>query len=150
MNQEINGACLCGKVKYAVTGPFDQFHICHCSQCRRSTGSAHASNIFTRKDRLRWISGEELTKRYDPEEPGVISKAFCTHCGSWQLPRPNSWSLMWRGHSTRRPRNGSTVPRRCGKPPVLSWRIPRRLSPQVCTGCRSLSTRRRRTGFPPA
>ena len=82
MTQEIHGACLCGQVKYAVTGPFDQFHICHCSQCRRSTGSAHASNIFTSKDRLRWISGEELTKRYDPKEPGVISKAFCTHCGS--------------------------------------------------------------------
>jgi hypothetical protein len=82
MNQEINGSCLCGQVKYVVTGPFDQFHICHCSQCRRSTGSAHACNIFTTKDRLHWISGEALTKRYDPEEPGVISKAFCTHCGS--------------------------------------------------------------------
>ncbi len=82
MNQEINGACLCEQVRYAVRGPFDQFHICHCSQCRRSTGSAHASNIFTSKDRIRWIAGEALTKRYDPDKPGVISKAFCTHCGS--------------------------------------------------------------------
>ena len=82
MNQEINGACLCGQVRYAVRGPFDQFHTGPCSQCRRSTGSANASNIFTSKDRIRWIAGEALTKRYDPDKPGIISKAFCTHCGS--------------------------------------------------------------------
>jgi len=82
MNQEIKGSCLCGQVKYIVRGPFDAFHICHCSQCRRSTGTAHASNIFSTKDRLQWLAGEELTKRYDPVEAGVISKAFCTHCGS--------------------------------------------------------------------
>ena len=82
MNQEFKGSCLCGRVQYIVRGPFDAFHICHCSQCRRSTGSAHASNIFTTRDQLQWITGEELTKRYDPDETGVISKAFCTHCGS--------------------------------------------------------------------
>jgi hypothetical protein len=82
MNQEFKGSCLCGRVQYIVRGPFDAFHICHCSQCRRSTGSAHASNIFTTRDRLQWVTGEELTKRYDPDEPGVISKSFCTHCGS--------------------------------------------------------------------
>ena len=82
MNQEFKGSCLCGRVQYIVRGPFDAFHICHCSQCRRSTGSAHASNIFTTRDRLQWVTGEELTKRYDSDEPGVISKSFCTHCGS--------------------------------------------------------------------
>jgi len=82
MNEEIKGSCLCGRVTYMVRGPFDAFHLCHCSQCRRSTGTAHASNIFSTKDRLRWLSGEDLAKRYDPDEPGVISKAFCTHCGS--------------------------------------------------------------------
>ncbi len=82
MTQEYNGACLCGQVQYQVIGPFEAFHICHCSQCRRSTGSAHASNIFTTKDKFRWLSGEKLVKRFDPDESGVISKAFCTHCGS--------------------------------------------------------------------
>lgn len=82
MNQPITGACLCGQVKYQVSGPFDAFHLCHCSQCRRSTGSAHAANIFTRPERLQWLSGEDLVKRYTPDQAGVISKAFCTHCGS--------------------------------------------------------------------
>ena len=82
MGTTIKGACLCGQVQYEVSGPFEAFHLCHCSQCRRSTGSAHASNIFTSPDRIKWISGENLIKRYTPDEPGVISKCFCTNCGS--------------------------------------------------------------------
>lgn len=82
MSKPIHGGCLCGRVKYQVTGPFDMFYLCHCSQCRRSTGSAHAANIFTTEDRLEWLAGEDLVKRYIPDQEGVISKAFCTHCGS--------------------------------------------------------------------
>ena len=82
MTEKLTGACLCGQVSYEVEGPFDAFHICHCSQCRRSTGTAHASNLFTDEDRLRWISGESLIKRFTPDKPDVISKCFCTHCGS--------------------------------------------------------------------
>ncbi|MFT5504457.1 MAG: hypothetical protein ACI845_000775 [Gammaproteobacteria bacterium] len=82
MTETLTGACLCGQVSYQVTGPFNEFHICHCSQCRRSTGTAHASNIFTSADRLRWMSGEALIKRFTPDKPDVISKCFCTHCGS--------------------------------------------------------------------
>ena len=82
MSKPIHGGCLCGRVKYQVSGPFDMFYLCHCSQCRRSTGSAHAANIFTTEDRLEWLAGEDLVKRYIPDQEGVISKAFCTHCGS--------------------------------------------------------------------
>ncbi len=82
MSDRLTGGCLCGRVQYRVTGPFDKFYLCHCSQCRRSTGSAHAANIFTSADRLEWLSGEALIKRYTPDEPGTISKCFCTHCGS--------------------------------------------------------------------
>jgi len=82
MSKPIHGGCLCGRVKYQVTGPFDMFYLCHCSQCRHSTGTAHAANIFTSEDRLEWLAGEDLVKRYIPDQEGVISKAFCTHCGS--------------------------------------------------------------------
>ena len=82
MSEAITGGCLCGRVRYRVSGPFDRFHLCHCSQCRRSTGSAHAANIFTLPERLEWLAGENLIKRYTPDEPDVISKCFCTHCGS--------------------------------------------------------------------
>lgn len=82
MENKVKGECLCGKVQYTATGPFSAFHICHCSQCRRSTGSAHASNIFTTPDRLEWLSGEDQITSFIPDEPDVISKSFCRHCGS--------------------------------------------------------------------
>jgi hypothetical protein len=82
MDNKVKGGCLCGKVRYTVTGPFSAFHICHCSQCRRSTGSAHASNIFTTADRLEWLSGEDQITGFIPDEPDVISKSFCSYCGS--------------------------------------------------------------------
>ena len=82
MSKPIRGGCLCGRVQYEVTGPFDAFHLCHCSQCRHSTGSAHAANIFTSEDRLTWLAGKDLVKRYIPDKAGVISKCFCSHCGS--------------------------------------------------------------------
>ena len=82
MSETLRGTCLCGRVQFEVDGPFDRFHLCHCSQCRRSTGSAHAANLFTDPERLRWLAGEELVKRFTPDEPDMISKCFCSHCGS--------------------------------------------------------------------
>ena len=82
MATKVKGGCLCGKVQYTATGPFSAFHICHCSQCRRSTGSAHASNIFTTQDRLEWLSGEDNITQFIPDEADMISKSFCSNCGS--------------------------------------------------------------------
>ncbi len=81
-NQAIEGSCLCGQVHFQLNGPFEAFHLCHCSQCQKSTGSAHAANIFCQPDQIKWLAGESLIKRYTPYKAGVISKCFCTHCGS--------------------------------------------------------------------
>lgn len=82
MTQTINGSCLCGQIKFTITGPFDVFHLCHCSRCRKASASAHASNIFTDADRITWISGQSLIKRFDLPDAERFSKCFCTHCGS--------------------------------------------------------------------
>lgn len=82
MSEPIRGGCLCGGVAYEVTGPIEAFHWCHCSRCRKETGSAHASNLFTRPDGLTWLRGEELVKRFDLPEAERFSRAFCAHCGS--------------------------------------------------------------------
>lgn len=82
MTMQINGSCLCNEVKYTVTGPFQIFALCHCSRCRKSTGSAHASNIFTDADRVSWISGVSLIKRYELPDAKRFTKAFCSLCGS--------------------------------------------------------------------
>jgi len=79
---EITGGCLCGKVRFVVTGPFERFYFCYCSRCRKATGSAHAANIFTTPDRIKWLSGEGTTRRYELTSADRFSKVFCSECGS--------------------------------------------------------------------
>jgi len=79
--KDITGGCLCGKITYKCKADFRYFHLCHCKQCQKSTGSAHRANVFTDEVNLSWLSGVDLIKRYDV--PGrAISNAFCTECGS--------------------------------------------------------------------
>lgn len=40
MSRSLKGSCLCGAVNYTVADEFTYALICHCSQCRRVTGSA--------------------------------------------------------------------------------------------------------------
>lgn len=82
MKNKVSGSCLCGKVAFSVSGPFEAFHWCHCSRCRKDSGSAHASNIFAGRDSVEWMRGEELVKRFELAEAKRFSKAFCTNCGS--------------------------------------------------------------------
>ena len=37
------GSCICGEVAFEVEGPFDLFLNCHCSRCRKATGTAHSA-----------------------------------------------------------------------------------------------------------
>lgn len=78
----MKGSCLCGSVRYEVEPPFRLFQYCHCSRCRKFTGSAHASNIFVAPEQFRWTSGENLVGRF--EQPGAkyFATCFCKQCGS--------------------------------------------------------------------
>lgn len=78
---KVNGSCLCSSVKFECANIFSQFHLCHCVQCQKATGSAHASNLFTAPSNITWLENAHLVKRYDV--PGrSISNAFCIQCGS--------------------------------------------------------------------
>ena len=78
----INGSCLCGKVKFEVTPPFTAFRYCHCSRCRKASGSGHAANVLVPRAQFRWLAGEEGVKRYDVPQAKRFSVWFCTECGS--------------------------------------------------------------------
>jgi len=81
MGKMINGGCLCGKVRFRVENNFERLYFCHCSQCRKITGSAHASILYSSSEQLEWIAGEKYIRRF--EFPGRdFTKAFCSECGS--------------------------------------------------------------------
>lgn len=81
MSNKITGGCLCGSVRYEVENTFSKFYFCHCQQCQKITGSAHAANLFTHPDGIKWISGEELKKQFSyPDRDFTV--VFCSECGS--------------------------------------------------------------------
>jgi hypothetical protein len=58
------GTCLCRAVTFDVTGDFERFYLCHCTYCRRDTGSAHAANLFSGSAVLTWHSGQDTVTQF--------------------------------------------------------------------------------------
>ena len=76
------GSCLCGAVRFEVTGILDPPDACHCSQCRKQSGHFWASTEIARSaltiygvENLSWFRSSEKVQR-----------GFCSTCGS---------SLFW-------------------------------------------------------
>jgi hypothetical protein len=83
MNEEtrITGSCLCGGVRFMIAPPFTAFRYCHCSRCRKASGSAHAANLFVPRPQFEWTEGESKVKRYDHPQAQRFSVWFCPDCG---------------------------------------------------------------------
>lgn len=79
---QAQGSCLCSKVKYEITGTMGIFQYCHCSRCRKHTGSGHAANIFAKPEQFHWIQGQDDTETYEPENTKYFATSFCKTCGS--------------------------------------------------------------------
>lgn len=75
----ITGSCLCGAVHIRVDGKLGAAVHCHCSQCRRASGSAFATNADVRA-RYLTLEGREAIREYE-SSPGKF-RAFCFRCGS--------------------------------------------------------------------
>ena len=81
-----SGSCICGSVKYEITGEFRAFYHCHCTRCRKSSGTGHASNVILNPDTVEWTAGEELLGIYKVPDAERFRTVFCKNCGS-PLPR---------------------------------------------------------------
>lgn len=80
------GQCDCGKVCFEVEKVREAVTVCHCSQCRRTSGHLWASTkapfdtvIFSVNEGLQWYSSSAFAKR-----------GFCKNCGSSLFYRMNN------------------------------------------------------------
>jgi hypothetical protein len=74
------GQCLCGSVRFRIDGDLQTFAYCHCTSCRRSSGSAFMANSEIRTSQLHWMQGRDFIREYE-SSPGKF-RAFCSGCGS--------------------------------------------------------------------
>lgn len=82
------GRCLCGAFQFEVTGSFGGVRYCHCSQCRRKSGSAFTANAKIRRDQWILHGPNDLISEY--EHKAGLYNAFCSRCGSPLYARSNS------------------------------------------------------------
>ena len=73
-----SGSCLCGDVKFTVTGFRSPVGHCHCSMCRKFHGAAFGTLMSV--SNLVWKSGEDNLKDY--VAPNGTIRTFCSNCGS--------------------------------------------------------------------
>ncbi len=76
----ITGQCLCAAIRYRIrAAPLVMYH-CHCSQCRRASGSSFATNILIRSEHFELSAGEDALAWFE-SSPGK-RRHFCSRCGS--------------------------------------------------------------------
>jgi hypothetical protein len=77
----VRGSCLCGGVRFEVELPFHRANHCHCSRCRKHSGTFGETQGRVARERFRLLAGEDFLRVFRPAA-GAAAKVFCSVCGS--------------------------------------------------------------------
>lgn len=77
--RRLHGGCLCGRVAYDVADEFRYAMYCHCSVCRRATGSAFKALAGIEAEKLVLRAAESDLLRFEASGWHDIR---CGRCGS--------------------------------------------------------------------
>lgn len=83
------GSCLCGGVRFTVSGALGAPVACHCVQCRKQSGHYFASANVKRTDLA--IASEANLAWF--QSSAKVRRGFCKTCGSWLFwdPPARDW-----------------------------------------------------------
>ncbi len=74
------GSCLCGARAYEIDGEIDGVWVCHCSLCRKASGSNGNSILIVPVERFRWVKGEDHGVTFALRSTYAITR--CKTCGT--------------------------------------------------------------------
>ena len=90
---EALGSCNCSAVKFKVDRAPQDVYICHCSICRKATGSGGIAVTIVSRAGFTWLEGRAHIRTW--EKPGHDwATHFCEVCGS-SLPGENGETSMY-------------------------------------------------------
>ncbi len=81
-HNENTGGCLCGAVRYAVAGGLAPAGYCHCSDCRKFTGSAFSVTVPVATANFRLLTGITRSFTTIAQSGNALTRYFCTECCS--------------------------------------------------------------------
>lgn len=77
----INGSCLCGKVKFQISGEPSSLSYCHCSRCRKAAG-VFSAVLVGKADDLSITAGHDDIAKLPPGPDWKFERCFCRACGT--------------------------------------------------------------------
>jgi hypothetical protein len=72
------GGCHCGAVRYEVSGDPQHVALCHCSDCRKSSGAPMVAWAAYTEEQFKLVEGDPVTFN----SSGSAMRSFCPKCGS--------------------------------------------------------------------
>ena len=88
-----HGECNCGAIRFTIAADVSDVIVCHCSICRRATGSNGIAVVIVDNDKFEWTGGQGLiTSWRKPDADWQMW--FCRRCGS-PVPGVNDESRMF-------------------------------------------------------
>jgi hypothetical protein len=78
MTRLAEGGCLCGAVRYRVSGEAVAATLCHCRSCRKASGGTNVTWAVFARRAFEWLSGEPADYSSSPG----IHWLSCAKCGS--------------------------------------------------------------------
>ncbi len=78
------GGCLCGRVRYTLTGDAAFSGLCHCRNCQRYTGSTFEAVVVYPASAVS-VEGELKTYQDTGDSGKSVFRRFCPNCGSGVL-----------------------------------------------------------------
>ncbi|WP_370677356.1 GFA family protein [Pleomorphomonas sp. PLEO] len=76
------GRCLCGVIRFEIFGEIEAAAYCHCSDCRRCTGSAFGVSIPVLQTNFKLVSGGPKSFTKTADSGNELTRHFCPECGS--------------------------------------------------------------------
>ncbi|WP_370336148.1 GFA family protein [Parvularcula marina] len=89
----VKAECNCGGVAFEISAELKDIYVCHCSICRKLTGSSGIPVVIIPNKDFRWLRGEELVSNWKKPDADWQSW-FCKTCGS-TLPGMNDPDTMF-------------------------------------------------------
>ena len=87
------GSCLCGDIRFEIRGAIPGLYQCHCSLCRKLSGTHSNAAFMVREKDFSWTARERKIRVYD--RPTGFHSEFCEHCGApVPFPMPKE-GLVW-------------------------------------------------------
>ena len=81
-SSENKGSCLCGSISYRITGDADAIRACHCSRCRRRSGSAYFTGMPVLFSEFHVDGDEENIASFFLPGSQYYGYSFCRTCGA--------------------------------------------------------------------